>query len=143
MATNKTTATKASVKDFVSASVSESMRDDTRALITMMKEASGWEPFMYGPTIIGFGLYQYTYASGHSGEAPYIAFAPRGREFSLYLEYEFDKREELLSEMGKHRKSKACIYIKGLAGINLAVLKKMIKASLKETKKKHPVESKK
>ena len=60
MATNKTNATKASVKDFVDNIESESMRDDTRALITMMKEASGWEPFMYGPTIIGFGLYQYT-----------------------------------------------------------------------------------
>lgn len=141
MATNKTTATKANVKDFVDKIASETMRDDTRAIINMMKEESGWEPYLYGPSIIGFGLYKYTYASGHSGEAPYIAFAPRGREFSLYLEYEFDKRDELLAELGKHRKSKACIYIKGLDGINIPVLKKMIKTSLKETKKKHPVEN--
>ncbi len=137
MATNKTTATTASVKDFIATIESETMRDDARAIIAMMREESGWEPFMYGPTIIGFGLYKYTYASGHSGEAPLIAFAPRGKEIVLYLEYEFDKRDELLLEFGKHRKSKACIYFKRLEAVNIPVLKKLIKASLKETKKKH------
>ena len=140
MATNKTTATKASVKDFVANIESESMRDDVRAIIDMMQEESGWEPFMYGPSIIGFGLYKYTYASGHSGEAPYIAFAPRGKEINLYLEYEFDNRDELLAQFGKHRKSKACLYFKRLEDMNIPVLKKMIKASLKATRKKWPVE---
>ncbi len=143
MATNKTTATNASVKDFIAGIPSETMRDDARAIIAMMQEESGWEPFMYGPSIIGFGLYKYTYASGHSGEAPYIAFAPRGKEIVLYLEYEFDNKNELLAEFGKHRKTKACIYFKTLDGMNISALKKLIKASLKETKKKHPVEKSK
>ncbi|RYF83169.1 MAG: DUF1801 domain-containing protein, partial [Chitinophagaceae bacterium] len=53
MATNKTTATTASVKDFIANIPSETMRDDTRAIVSMMQEESGWEPFMYGPSIIG------------------------------------------------------------------------------------------
>lgn len=140
MAKNKTTATTASVKDFVANIESASMRDDVEALIAMMQEESGWAPFMYGPSIIGFGLYKYTYASGHSGEAPYIAFAPRGKDLNLYLECSFDQRDELLSEFGKHRKTKACVYFKRLREMNLAALKKLIRASLTETKKKYPVE---
>ena len=136
MATNKTTATWASVKDFIDQVEDETLRDDSRKLIAIMKEASGEEPFMYGPTIVGFGLYKYTYASGHSGEAPLIGFSPRKAAFSLYLSSTFEGREKMLAGFGKHKVSKACIYFKRMSDIHIPTLKEMIKAAWKDTKKK-------
>lgn len=134
---NKTTATTASVSAFIDKVQKEEMRDDSRALIKLMQELTGEEPHMYGPSIVGFGTYHYTYASGHSGSAPLAAFSPRKTELVIYLGAEAQE-PEILAKLGKHKASKGCLYVKRLADIDLKVLKGMIKKSIAATLKAYP-----
>ena len=134
---NKTTATTASVSDFIDKVAKEEMRDNSRVLMAMMQELTGEEPHMYGPTIIGFGTYHYTYASGHSGSAPLAAFSPRKTELVLYLGEEAQD-EGALAKLGKHKATKGCVYVKRLADIDLKVLKGLVKKSVAATRKRYP-----
>jgi hypothetical protein len=134
---NKTTATKADVHAFIDKHPKEARRDDSRVLMAMMQELTGEDPHMYGPSIIGFGTYHYTYASGHSGSAPLAAFSPRQTELVIYLGQEVQD-PATLAKLGKHRATKACLYVKRLADIDLKVLKSMIKKSIAATRKAYP-----
>lgn len=130
MAKNKTTETTASVADFLAAVPDETRRKDGLQLVAWMQEASGYEPRLWGPSIIGFGSYHYKYASGHEGDMPLIGFSPRKDSQVLYLFQGFPEWEELLARLGKHKTSKACLYIKKLSDIDTAVLKQLITESL-------------
>lgn len=132
MAKTKTVYTEANVVDFINTYVdNEQKKADSFRLVELMSEWSGFEPKMWGPTIIGFGNYHYKYASGHEGDAPMIGFSPRKPAFSLYV---FSSREEnrhLLNGLGKYKIAKACIYIKKLSDIDIAVLKNLCDDSIK------------
>lgn len=104
--------------------------DSTLVLEILMREWSGFEPKMWGPTIIGFGNYHYKYASGHEGDAPVIGFSPRKAEFSLYVYSPTEESEKLLSDLGKFKMGKACIYVKRLSDIDLSTLQKLCKESM-------------
>jgi hypothetical protein len=125
MAKNKTTETNSSVTEFVLKVQNEAKRDDSFQLIEILKSITGFEPKMWGPTIIGFGSYHYKYESGHEGDAPLAAFSPRKDSLVLYFASEFENREVLLSRLGKHKSSKACVYVKKLSDIDLKILETM------------------
>src|SRR5215203_2223367 len=136
MAKNKTTKTKINVTEFINSYVDNDQKKlDSFRLIELMREWTGFEPKMYGPTIIGFGNYHYKYASGHEGDAPLAGFSPRKDSIVIYVAPEFENREALLSKLGKHASSKSCIYAKKLDDIDTSVLKKIIKNSMKDTLK--------
>jgi len=123
---NKTTETEVSVTDFINSYVeSDLKKSDSFQLVELMSKWSGFEPKMWGPTIIGFGSYNYKYPSGHEGSAPLIGFSPRKAEFSLYVYSPTDQNEQLLDHLGKFKMGKACIYIKKLSDINISTLKKI------------------
>lgn len=122
-----------SVKDFISQDTIPRRQPEAFALVKLFQEVSEFKPKMWGPSIIGFGKIKYRYESGHGGEMPVVAFSPRKASLVFYLAYEFDQREELLKQLGKVKTSKACIYVNKLADINLSVLKKMIRLSIKQT----------
>jgi hypothetical protein len=126
MAKNKTTTTTASVTDFVRKVPNEVKMQDSLAIIEMMKSLTGFEPQMWGPTIIGFGSYHYRYASGHEGDAPLVGFSPRKDAIVFYLATEFKDKEKLLLKLGKHTEGKGCVYVKKLADVDLDILKQMI-----------------
>lgn len=135
---NKTTETKADVKKFINEFVdNEQKRTDSFQLIELMTKWSGFKPRMWGPTIIGFGSYHYKYASGHEGDAPLIGFSPRKAAFSLYVSVPGNDNKKLLEDLGKFKMSKACIYIKKLSDINIAVLEKLCKSSIKYINEHH------
>ncbi len=92
---------------------------------------------MWGESIVGFGSYHYVYASGREGDCALIGFSPRASEISLYLMCGLDGNEELLSKLGKHRKGKGCLYLKGLEGVHIPSLKKLIRLSAKQTIKQN------
>jgi hypothetical protein len=138
MAKNKTAETDSSVIDFINAVDSEAKRNDAFELVKTMKQITGFEPKMWGPSIIGFGTYHYKYASGHEGDAPLAAFSPRKAATTVYFYLPEEKREELLSKLGKHKVSKACIYINKLADIDIEVLKKIISLSIEYTHNLYP-----
>jgi len=77
MAKTKTNETNVSVQDFIESYVeSEQKKADSYRLIELMREWSGFDPKMWGTSIIGFGSYQYKYASEHEGDMPLMGFSP-------------------------------------------------------------------
>ncbi|UUF14130.1 MULTISPECIES: DUF1801 domain-containing protein [Flavobacterium] len=138
MAKNKTAETQSSVIDFINTVDSEAKRNDAFELVKIMKAITGFEPKMWGPSIIGFGTYHYKYATGHEGDAPLSAFSPRKAATTVYFYLPEEKREELFSNLGKYKVSKACIYIKKLADIDIEILKKIISLSIEEVKNLYP-----
>lgn len=130
----KTVATEVDVESFINSISDEAKRQDSFRLVEIMEKLSAEKAKMWGPTIIGFGKYHYKYASGHEGEMCRIGFSPRKAEFSLYVTCDAASFKEMLDKFGKHRTGKGCIYFKKLADVDLKVLEKMIKVSLKETK---------
>lgn len=138
-AKNKTTETAASVVDFLDTVVDEAKRKDSLHLVEIMKAKTGFEPRMWGTSIIGFGSYHYRYESGREGNAPLVGFSPRKNELALYLAADFEEREELLRRLGRHKTGKACIYVTKLADVNEEILKKLITASMNQTLRKYPV----
>jgi hypothetical protein len=136
---NKTAETDADVVQFINSFVEDDQkRADSFKLIELMKKWSGFEPRMWGPSIIGFGSYHYKYASGREGDAPLIGFSPRKKEFSLYVFAPDDENKRLLDELGKYRISKACIYVKRLNDIDLTTLEKLCKATIKFVTDRYP-----
>ena len=128
---NKTSETGVSVRDFINSFVdNEQKKADSFRLIELMREWSGFEPKMWGPTIIGFGSYHYKYASGHEGDAPLIGFSPRKAAFSLYVFSPTQDNKHLLDDLGKFKIAKACIYIKKLSDINISTLEKLCRSSI-------------
>lgn len=138
MAKNKTTTTNNNVIDYIHSAVSdESKRNDAIALLAIMEKVSGFKPAMWGPSIIGFGSYSYTYPSGHSGEAPLIGFSPRKAAISLYVFTGLDEHAHLLEDLGKYTMGKACIYVKKLEDIDIKKLEKLMKHTIQYLNKKY------
>jgi len=135
MAKIKTKATEVKVNDFLDAVEDEQKRMDAYELVDMMSAATKEPAKMWGPSIVGFGKYHYKYESGHEGDMCLIGFSPRKPSLVLYIG---GKNEALLEKLGKYKPSKGCLYIKKLADIDKAVLKKMIKESVAYMKKKYP-----
>lgn len=135
MAELKTRQTKASVEKFLNQIPDETKRDDCFQIARIMQEITGKEPKMWGPSIVGFGSYYYKYASGHEGEWPIAAFSPRKQDLTIYFMPGFQEQTELMQQLGKHRSSKSCLYIKRLSDIHVPTLKKLIRHSVKTMKK--------
>jgi len=138
MAENKTKTTNANVTEFIQNVDNEVKRKDSFELVEIFKSVSGFEPKMYGPTIIGFGNYHYKYDSGHEGDAPIAAFSPRKDSLVLYFSPEFETREKLLEKLGKHKNGKSCVYVKKLADIDREILKELLEESIKDITAKYP-----
>ncbi|MFC4653773.1 DUF1801 domain-containing protein [Rheinheimera marina] len=137
MADNKTQPTGVAVTDYLAAIEKPARRADCERLVQLMQGVVGEGPVMWGPSIVGFGSYHYKYASGREGDMCLIGFANRKAEISLYVLScgEIDQQQELLlSQLGKFRKTVACIYIKKLADIDLAVLEQLIRYSMQQTR---------
>ncbi len=138
MAENKTKETEASVEDYLAAIDDPIRQSDCRAIAKLMGKVTKQKPKMWGSSIVGFGSYHYVYESGREGDSPLVAFSSRKGDISLYLSSTYDRREEHLAKLGKHKTGKACLYVRKLADIDIKVLEAMIADSFKEMKSKHP-----
>ncbi len=132
MADNKTQKNDASVTAFLDSVADIKRRQDSYVVLEMMQIITGLEPKMWGDAIIGFGSEHYRYASGREGDMPLIGFSPRKQNLTLYINMGFDRFQGLLARLGKHKTSKACLYINRLADVDLSVLEEIISHSLKE-----------
>lgn len=129
MTENKTRPTNQKVIDFLNNVENKTRRNDSLALLTMMEELTGEEAVMWGSSIVGFGSYHYKYESGREGDMPNVGFSPRKQSMTLYIMPGFDDYEAMLSELGKHKIGKSCLYINKLADVDEAVLRRLIKRS--------------
>ncbi|WP_300660120.1 DUF1801 domain-containing protein [Fluviicola sp.] len=119
MAKNKTHETEKDVFEFIEEfTTSEQKRKDSHELIALMTKATGFEPKMWGPSIIGFGTYHYKYVSGHEGDMPILGFSPRKAALSLYIYTGLPEHEFLLKDLGKFKMGKVCMYVNKLADID-------------------------
>lgn len=132
----KTRPTDADVEAFLESIEDEEMRHDARRLVRLMRGVTRRPPVMWGPSIVGFGRYRYRYASGREGEWMLTGFAPRRREFSLYLMCGLDGNPDLLKRLGKHRRGKGCLYVRRLADVDLRVLRELVRRSVAQTREK-------
>lgn len=137
MAKNKTTETRNSVTGYLNAIPGEQKRKDCYEITELMRKITGFEPKMWGTSIVGFGSYHYKYESGHEGDAPLAGFSSRTNAITFYLASELSKKEKLLQKLGKHKSGKGCIYIQKLEDINITVLSEMISNSIKHNKSKY------
>jgi hypothetical protein len=126
MAANKTKPTAVSVAAFVEALADPAAQSDAKALVQLMKRATGEKPRMWGPSIIGFGTRHYQYESGREGDTVLVGFSPRKSATVLYGVTAFSGAESLLADLGKHTTGKGCLYIKKLSDVNVKVLEKLI-----------------
>lgn len=126
MARLKTQPTEVSVAEFIAHVENPGRREDAHILLEMMKRASGQEPAMWGPTIVGFGSHHYRYATGHEGDMAVIGFSPRSAAMSVYgLHYYGD--ESLLTGLGPYRAGKGCLYLGRFTKLNLDVLDQAVR----------------
>jgi len=130
MADNKTKPTLVDVSAFIDALPDENRRADAKALVKLMRSATGEKPAMWGPSIIGFGSYHYKYESGREGDMPLAGFSPRKAATVIYNMTGFSDSEPLRARLGKHTTGGGCLYIKKLADVDQKVLETMILKSI-------------
>ena len=138
MAENKTKATDADVLEFLNDVTDERKRQDSLAVMELMREVTGEEPTMWGSSIVGFGSYHYKYASGREGDAPRIGFSPRKQNLVLYIMGGFDQYDALMAKLGKHTTGSSCLYVKRLADLDLGVLRELVAESFDYMKRLYP-----
>ncbi len=137
MAKNKTQPTTISVQAFLDACTDEARRADAKALTKLMQKITGKKPTMWGPSIIGFDSYHYTYESGREGDMPIVGFSPRKAANVLYGTIGFAGAEALLAKLGKHTTGKGCLYIKKLADVDMKALETLVEEAVAATKARH------
>ena len=132
MAETKTKPTPVDVDAFIAAVEKPVRRADAKVVREMMERVTGEPATMWGPTIIGFGTYHYRYASGHEGDTCRVGFSPRSANLVLYVGG-FPGFDELLGKLGKHKRSKACLYLNRLADVDLGVLEEISRRTFEAT----------
>jgi hypothetical protein len=132
MAEIKTKPTQVNVDDFIAAIEKPVRRGDAEVIRSMMERVTGEPATMWGPTIVGFGTYHYRYASGHQGDMCRVGFSPRSASVVFYVGG-FPDYEALLERLGKHKRSKACLYVNRLADVDLDVLEQIVRRTFAAT----------
>ena len=129
----KTKATDVAVEDFIAAVPHERRREEARIVDAIHRRVTGLEPKMWGPSIIGYGSYDYVYDSGHSGTMCRAGFSPRKAAMTVYLMGNYcDRQAEadaLFARLGKHKTGKSCLYINKLADVDLDALEGLVALS--------------
>ena len=130
MAELKTQKNDASVEEFLNGVSDARKREDSFAILKLMREITGDEPAMWGTSIIGFGSYRYRYASGREGEWFLAGFSPRKQNLTLYIMSGFDNYDSLLADLGKYKTGKSCLYINKLEDVDLPTLRELVRQSV-------------
>ena len=139
MTENKTTITNVNVTDYLNAVEPEGRRSDALLLDELFREVTGFEPRMWGPTIVGYGQYHYVYESGRQGDCLATGFAPRKANMVLYIMPGYTDYSSILANLGKYKIGKACLYLGRLKNVNLDVLATLIRTGVADLDKKWPV----
>jgi hypothetical protein len=130
MAELKTKPNDGSVEAFLNSVSDPKKRQDSFTLLELMKRVTGEEAVMWGDSIIGFGSYHYCYESGREGDWFLTGFSPRAQSLTLYIMSGFEQYDELLSQLGKYKTGKACLYIKKIEDVDQEVLSELVRLSV-------------
>lgn len=130
----KTTQNKKSVKDFIASVENEQRRNDAKTLLKLFNRVTGMKPKMWGASIIGYGRYEYKYASGREGEFMMTGFSPRKTSSTIYIMPGYQDLSGMLDRLGKHKTGKSCLYINKLSDVDPEVLEEIINFGLEYMK---------
>ena len=143
-AQNKTVATDVEVEAFIAGLEPDRRREEAMQLLDLYTRVTGKPPRMWGPSMIGFGAYDYTYPSGRTGKWARSSFSPRKGKHSIYLMAGYDdaaiaaKRDALLGQLGKHKMEKTCLHVTRLDQVDIGVLEALIAHDLAEMNMLYP-----
>ena len=137
----KTKATTVSVADYIAALPDEQRREEAAVIDALFRRVTALEPKMWGPSIIGYGSYNYKYESGREGTMCRAGFSPRKAALTLYAmggPGEMAEGAALFARLGKHTMGKGCLYIKKLPDVDLAVLEALVTMSWERMNAEYP-----
>lgn len=113
-------------------------RAEADELLALFEEVTGQQPVVWAGRMVGFGEYEYRYASGNGGRAPELAFASGPKNHTIYLVSDFATRwPDLVDNLGRNRASKSCLHLTRLKDVDRAVLRTLLERSLAETRSSH------
>ncbi len=139
MAENKTQATDVAVEDFIAQVDNKTRREDAIALDALFRKVTGWTPRMWGPSIIGYGSYDYTYESGRTGTFLATGFSPRKANMVLYIMPGYQDFGGILDRIGKYKIGKSCLYLGAMKNNDLDVVAELIQAGLDDLGTRWPI----
>ena len=144
MAEAKTQITDRDPVEFIGSIEPDRKREEAVALDALFRKVTGEDPVMWGPSIIGYGQYRTTYASGRDVHWMRTGFSPRKAKHSLYLmggycdEATGNRRDALLADLGKYATGKSCLYVNKLADVDMAVLEELLRNDWKAMARLYP-----
>lgn len=139
MTGQKTVPTEQDVTAFLNRAEPEARVAEGHRLDAVFRRVTGWQPRIWGASIVGYGQYDYRYASGRSGTFLATGFSPRKRELSIYIMPGYQDYGAILSRLGKHRIGKSCLYIRSLSDVDQDALAELIAAGLHDLRRLWPV----
>ena len=137
MTQRKTSQNEGDVNAFLDAVENPRRRADARQLLDLMQTVTGESPKMWGPSIVGFGKYQFRYASGREGDSLVVGFSPRKQNLVIYIMPGFSDYGELLGKLGKFRTGRSCLYVNKLDDVDLQLLEQLVRESVEEMKRRY------
>jgi hypothetical protein len=137
MAELKTTRTDKSVAAYLNSIEDPTKRAECKTLDRVFREVTGEKPAMWGDSIVGYGTYQYVYASGREGDWLVTGFSPRKQAITLYVMSGFPAHDGLMKRLGNFKTGKSCLYVKHLADIDEDVLRKLIAESVEHMRERY------
>lgn len=127
------------VERFLAAVEPPRRHTEAAQLDQFFRDVTGWTPRLWSGSILGYGSYDYTYASGRSGTYLATGFSPRKAKLSIYIMPGYADFEPILARLGKHKKGKSCLYLNKLEDADLAVLAELVRAGLRDLDQHWPV----
>ncbi|MGB1288741.1 MAG: DUF1801 domain-containing protein [Aggregatilineales bacterium] len=140
MAALKTQKNDGDVHEFLRSVAHDKRREDAFAVLEIMEGITGETPFMWGSSIVGFGTYRYEYKSGRQGEWFVTGFSPRKQNLTLYIMPGFERYDELMAKLGKHKTGKSCLYINKIEDVDVEVLRDLVRLSVETMREEHSPE---
>ena len=140
----KTSATTASIERFIQTTEPKRRQDEGRQLIALFQKVTGEKPTLWGPSIIGFGSYDYKHESGREGTSLRTGFSPRKAKLSLYLMGAYctpeaqAEQDRLFGLLGKHSVGKSCLYINRLEQVDMKILEQLIRNNWNLMNERYP-----
>ncbi|MEO0330526.1 MAG: DUF1801 domain-containing protein [Bacteroidota bacterium] len=118
------------ISEFLSKVEEPQKREDCFTLLELMKEETGEEPQYWHNNMVGFGQYHYRYATGTEGDWFLTGFSPRKQSLTIYIMAGFERYDELMTNLGKYKTGKSCLYVKRLSDIDQKILRELVSESV-------------
>lgn len=139
MSSNVTAMTDQPMTEFLSQVEHPGRREDAFVLEKLFRDVTGFEPRMWGASLVGYGQYHYRYDSGREGDFLATGFSPRKANMSIYILPGYTNFDHILRNLGPHKTGKSCLYVGRLSQIDLDVLATLIRAGLDDLSARWPV----